>query len=89
MGVLLGLGDVELVQAVLGQHLGEHVVGGCSGGKATGSGNSFLYSVMVTNRLAADAVRGRRGRSHSSKKARVSCRTRSGRKLKKRQTSPS
>ena len=25
MGVLLGLGDVELVQAVLGQHLGQHV----------------------------------------------------------------
>ena len=85
--VLLGLGEPQVLDARLGPDVREDVRQVLRG-KAAGRPNSFLYSVNPTK-----LSRGGRGRGKSenvsSVSARVSCRARSARKLKKTTASPS
>ena len=87
--VLLGLGDMQLGDAGLGQGLGQHVRDRLRrvGGRSVEVVRSTASSGPATG--AADRRRGRSRRSPRSISARVSWRARSGRKLKKTATSPS
>ena len=87
--VLLGLGDAQLPQARVGQHLAQHVCRTARAGRATGSRERRVV-LRHADVVDAAAMRAASKPSKSgSTSARVISRARSGRKLKKMTASPS